>query len=110
MVFNKAGMINTQYIDNADFSNIPEYVFRYERDSLNQWQSVEGHRMDEVIGAGGIYLRLNDYANYIEKLRNKSLLTKESHELIFKPISMNMELHLEDLKILLDKESSYAMG
>lgn len=109
-VFNKAGMINTQFIDDADSSSIPEYAYRYEKDSLGQWHSVEGHIMDEVVGPGGIYLSLNDYATYIEKLRNKSILNLESHELIFKPISMNTELHSEDLKILKGKESSYAMG
>jgi CubicO group peptidase (beta-lactamase class C family) len=109
-VFEKAGMKNTQFIDDADLSKITEYAYRYERDSLNQWQSVERHPMDEVVGAGGIYLSLNDYAKYIEALRNKSLLNNESHELIFKPISMNTELHSEDLKILKGKESSYAMG
>lgn len=109
-VFNKAGMINTQFIDDADSSSIPEYAYRYEKDSLGQWHSVEGHIMDETVGPGGIYLSLNDYATYIEKLRNKSILNIESHELIFKPISMNTELHSEDLKILKGKESSYAMG
>jgi CubicO group peptidase (beta-lactamase class C family) len=109
-VFDKAGMTLSQFIDDADSSKIPEYAYRYERDSLNKWQSVEGHPMDEVVGAGGIYLSLNDYANYIKNLRNKTILNDESHQLIFKPISMNMELHSEDLKLLKDKESSYAMG
>jgi len=109
-VFDKAGMSRTQFIDDADSSKIPEYAYRYERDSLGQWQSVEGHPMDEVLGAGGIYLSLDDYANYIENHRNKNIVKSESHELIFKPISMNMELHSEDLKILKGTVSSYAMG
>ncbi|MRI01634.1 serine hydrolase [Kriegella sp. EG-1] len=109
-VFDKAGMSRTQFIDDADSSKIPEYAYRYERDSLGQWQSVEGHPMDEVSGAGGIYLSLDDYANYIENHRNKNIVKSESHELIFKPISMNIELHSEDLRILKGKESSYAMG
>jgi CubicO group peptidase (beta-lactamase class C family) len=109
-VFDKTGMTTAQFIDNADSSKIPEYAFRYERDSLNKWQSVEGYWQDEVVGAGGIYLSLDDYASYIESLRNKSILDEKSHELIFKPISMNMELHSEDFKILKGKESSYAMG
>lgn len=109
-VFDKAGMSRTQFIDDADSSKIPEYAYRYERDSLGQWQSVEGHPMDEVLGAGGIYLSLDDYANYIENHRNKNIVKSESHELIFKPISMNMELHSEDLKMLKGTVSSYAMG
>jgi len=109
-VFDKTGMKNTQFIDDADFSNITEYAFRYERDSLDQWQSVESHFQDEVVGAGGIYFSLNDYAEYIKTLRNKTILNNDSRELIFKPISMNTELHSEDLKILIGKESSYAMG
>jgi CubicO group peptidase (beta-lactamase class C family) len=109
-VFSKAGMINTQFIDNADSSNIPEYAYRYEKDSLGEWQSVEGHFLDEEVGPGGIYLSLNDYFPYLEALRNKTILKPETHEYIFKPISMNMELHSEDLSILKNKNSSYAMG
>jgi len=109
-IFDKSGMINTHFIEDADSSNIPEYAFRYERDSLDQWQSVEGYWQDEVLGAGGIYLSLDDYSSYIKSLRNESILDKESHKLIFTPISMNTELHSEDLKILKGKESSYAMG
>ena len=109
-VFDKAGMIHSQFIDDADSSKIPEYAYRYEKDSLEQWQSVEGHPMDEVVGAGGIYLSLHDYAKYIEAIRHKTILNNQSHELIFKPLSMNTELHSEDLKILTGKESSYAMG
>ena len=109
-VFDKAGMIHSQFIDDADSSKIPEYAYRYEKDSLEQWQSVEGHPMDEVVGAGGIYLSLHDYAKYIEAIRHKTILNNQSHELIFKPLSMNTELDSEDLKILTGKESSYAMG
>ncbi len=109
-VFEKAGMSRTQFIDDADSSKIPEYAYRYQRDSLGQWQSVEGHPMDEVTGAGGVYFSLDDYARYIVNHRNKTIVKSESNELIFKPISMNIELHSEDLKILKGTESSYAMG
>ncbi len=109
-VFNKSGMINTKFINDADSSTIPEYAYRYEKDSLDQWQSVDVHLQEEMVGHGGIYFSLNDYSNYIEALRNKSIVNIESHALIFKPISMNMELHSEDLKILKGKETSYAMG
>ena len=109
-VFNESGMINTQFIDNADSTNIPEYAYRYQKDSLGHWNSVEGHFLDEVVGAGGMYFSLNDFAKYIKSLRDKTILNKESHELIFKPISMNTELHSEDFKMFIGKESSYAMG
>ena len=109
-VFNKSGMINTKFINDADSSTIPEYAYRYEKDSLDQWQSVDVHLQEEMVGHGGIYFSLNDYSNYIEALRNKSIVNIESHALIFKPISMNTELHSEDLKILKGKETSYAMG
>lgn len=109
-VFHKSGMKNTKFITEGGSSAIDEYAYRYEKDSLGQWQLLDVHFEDEVVGAGGIYLSLNDYANYLEALRNKSIVNAESHELIFKPISMNMELHSQDLKILTDRESSYAMG
>jgi len=32
-VFQKAGMINTKFINDGDASTIPEYAYRYEKDS-----------------------------------------------------------------------------
>ena len=109
-VFRKSGMKNTKFITDGGSSAIDEYAYRYEKDSFGQWQLLDINFEDDVVGAGGIYLSLNDYANYIEALRNKSIVNAKSHELIFKPISMNMELHSRDLKILTGIESSYAMG
>jgi len=109
-VFDKAGMSRTQFIDDADSSKIPEYAYRYQRDSLGQWQSVEGHPMDEVVGAGGIYFSLNDYQNFIKALRSKSILKRESHDFIFEPMSMDIELCSEDLVFLKNKPSFYSMG
>ena len=109
-IFKKAGMKQTQFIDNADSSKISEYAFRYKKDSLGIWNSVEGHFLDEEVGPGGIYLSLNDYFTYVESLRAKTILRPETHEYIFKPISMNIELHSEDLRMLKNKTSSYAMG
>ena len=109
-VFNKARMTHTKFINDGNSSTIPEYAYRYEKDSLGQWLLVDIPLQEEMVGHGGIYFSLDDYANYIEALRNKSLLNTESHELIFKPISMDTELHSEDLKILKGKETSYAMG
>ena len=109
-VFRKSGMKNTKFITDGGSSAIDEYAYRYEKDSLGHWQLLDINFEDDVVGAGGIYLSLNDYANYIEALRNKSIVNAKSHELIFKPISMNTELHSQDLKILTGKESSYAMG
>ncbi len=109
-IFRKAGMKHTTFINDGDATTIPEYAFRYERDSINQWQLVDIPLKEELVGLGGIYFSLDDYGRYIEALRNKSILNKESHDLIFKPISMNTELHSEDLEILKGKESSYAMG
>jgi len=109
-VFDKAGMTQSQFIDDADSSKIPEYAYRYERDSLDQWQSVEGHPMDEVVGAGGIYFSLNDYLNFIEALRSKLILTHESHDIMFDPLSMDIELCSEDLAFLKNKPSYYSMG
>ena len=109
-VFRKSGMKNTKFITDGGSSAIDEYAYRYEKDSLGHWQLLDINFEDDVVGAGGIYLSLNDYANYIEALRNKSIVNAKSHELIFKPISMNTELHSQDLKILTGRESSYAMG
>lgn len=57
-VFQKAGMINTKFINDGDASTIPEYAYRYEKDSLDQSQLMDVHFEDEIVGSGGMYLSL----------------------------------------------------
>lgn len=110
VIFDKVGMDATSFIDMSNPETIREKALCYEKDSLGAWQPMEGKNMDYVIGAGGIYTNLNFYFKYVEALRNKQILKSETHNLIFKPISMNIELHSEDMSVLKGKESSYAMG
>jgi CubicO group peptidase (beta-lactamase class C family) len=110
VVFDKVGMARTGFIDMAKPQAIEEKALCYEKDSTGIWQPMEGHFMDNLIGPKGIYINLNDYYRYIEALRGMKILKPETHELIFKPISMDIELHSMDMRILKGKKSSYCMG
>jgi len=109
-IFIPIGMNSTSFIDMSASQIIEEKALCYERDSLLNWQTMEGQIVDDLVGAGGIYTNLEDYSKYVEALRDKKILTPEFHDLIFKPISMNIELHSEDMRTLKGKNSSYAMG
>lgn len=86
-VFKKSGMINTNYFSLAKPKAIPERAFPYEKDSLNQFNKVDDYFIDGVMGDGAVYANINDYYNYDQALRNKSILAENTHDLIFKPSS-----------------------
>ena len=109
-VFEAIGMSRTSFIDMENPELIEEKALCYEKDSLGDWQAMEGQHLDNLLGAGGIYTNLNDYFTYLSALRNGEIWDKESLEFIFKPISMNIELHSEDMSFLKGKESSYTLG
>jgi CubicO group peptidase (beta-lactamase class C family) len=110
VVFDKIGMNNTRFVSSNNIGRIPEMAICYEKDSLGNWKSKENDFLNILVGAGGIYTNLNDYSKYLKALRDQKILDKSIHELIFKPMSMNIELHSQDMSILKDKESSYTMG
>ena len=110
VVFDKLDMKNTYYVTEHNIDKIPQLAICYKQDSLGKWSSDEYHFLNTLIGAGGLYSNLDDYSKYLEALRNKKILEKSSHDLIFRPISMNMELHSEDMRTLKGIKSSYAMG
>ena len=62
---------------------------------------MDGHFLNGLLGAGGVYTSVDDYFQYDLALRNKSLFTEATHELIFKP-SYTYESNGED--------RHYAMG
>jgi CubicO group peptidase (beta-lactamase class C family) len=110
IVFDKIGMNNTQYVNSKTIGKIPNMAICYEKDSLGNWKSDEQHFLNVLVGSGGIYTNLEDYSRYLDALRKNRILDKSISQLIFKPVSMNIELHSEDMSILKGKESSYAMG
>ena len=86
-IFNKAGMIRTNFYNLAHPIEIPERAYCYERDSLDNWEKVDGFFMNGILGDGAVYTSVHDYLEYDKALRNKNLLSKKSHKLIFKPSS-----------------------
>ncbi|GAA4279999.1 serine hydrolase domain-containing protein [Gaetbulibacter aestuarii] len=86
-IFNKAGMKRTNFYNLAHPIEIPERAYCYERDSLDNWEKVDGFFMNGILGDGAVYTSVHDYLEYDKALRNKNLLSKKSHKLIFKPSS-----------------------
>lgn len=100
-VFDKAGMKNTNFFNLAHPIEIEERAGCYEKDSLGNWKNVDGHFLNGLLGAGGIYTSVNDYFQYDLALRNQTILSEAMHEIIFKPSSTHQ---VEGV------ERHYAMG
>jgi len=100
-VFDKAGMTRTIAYDLNNPVKIDERAAYYHKDSLGDWQKMDGHPLTGLFGAGGIYTSLDDYFKYDNALKNKTILNKELHDLIFKPTSTEIPDN--------DKQD-YAMG
>jgi|TARA_B110000879_G_scaffold196890_1_gene266982 CubicO group peptidase (beta-lactamase class C family) len=100
-VFNKAGMKKTIFFNLAKPIEIEERAFCYEKDSLGNWKKMDGHFMNGLLGAGGVYTSVIDYFQYDLALRNKTILSEKTHEIIFKPSSTEKVNGVE---------SYYAMG
>jgi CubicO group peptidase (beta-lactamase class C family) len=100
-VFEKFGMENTNFFNLARPVVIAERASCYERDSLGVWNKVDGHYLNGLLGAGGVYTSVEDFFNYDTALWNESVFSKESHNLIFKPSATIAESR---------SNAQYAMG
>ncbi|MDE3741274.1 serine hydrolase domain-containing protein [Maribacter polysaccharolyticus] len=89
-VFGKAGMTKTVAYDLNNPVDIEQRAFYYHKDSLGDWKKMDGHPLTGLFGAGGIYTSLNDYFNYDNALREKSIFNEKAHGLIFKPTSSEL--------------------
>ncbi len=49
---------------------------------------MDGFYLNGLLGAGGVYTSVEDYFQYDLALRNKTLFSEKTHELIFKPSSI----------------------
>ncbi|MDN5201009.1 serine hydrolase domain-containing protein [Fulvivirgaceae bacterium BMA10] len=87
-ILEKVDMQNSNFFNLAKPMEIKERAYCYQRDSLENWQRVDGHFLNGLLGAGGLYTSVNDFFKYDQALRNKSLLSEDLHQLIFKPSSM----------------------
>lgn len=86
-VFDKAGMKKTNFFNLVKPIEIEERAFCYEKDSLGNWNKMDGHFLNGLLGAGGVYTSVDDYFQYDLALRKKSIFSEETHDLIFKPSS-----------------------
>jgi len=100
-VFEKAGMKNTNFFNLAVPIEIEERAYCYEKNKSGIWTKMDGHFLNGLLGAGGVYTSINDYFLYDLALRNKTIYSESTHELIFKPSSTRTEEGIEKY---------YAMG
>lgn len=111
VIFDRIGMENTYFVTEENFGKIPEMAVSYERDKLGNWVSNDPYYYSNaLVGPTGLYTNLNDYSKYLKALRNHEVTDKSSHKVIFKPVSMDIELHSADMQSLKGKKSSYTMG
>lgn len=82
-VFEKAEMKRTNIYNLNHPIKIDERAFYYHKDSLGNWNKMDGHHLTGLLGAGGVYTNVNDYFNYDNALRNSSIYSQEIHNLIF---------------------------
>jgi CubicO group peptidase (beta-lactamase class C family) len=108
-VFHKSGMKNTNFYSLAHPIEIPERAYCYEKDSTGIWQKRDGFYMNGVLGDGALYTSLNDYFKYDVALRNASILSKEMHDVIFKPSALSVP-GIYDYSFINGAQLNYAMG
>ncbi len=82
-VFKKAEMKKTIAFNLNSPVAIDERAFYYHKDSLGNWNKMDGHPLTGLLGAGGIYTSVDDYFKYDTALRNNSIFSKEKHQLLF---------------------------
>lgn len=115
-VLEKAEMINSNFFNLAKPIEIKERAYCYQLDSLGNWLKVDGHSLNGLLGAGGLYTNVNDFFNYDQALRNKSILSEDMHSLIFSPSSMPFPRDGDRFQInsefafVGDDDQYYAMG
>ena len=86
-VFEKGGMKNTNFFNLAKPIEIEERAYCYEKGGLGNWKKMDGHFLNGLLGAGGVYTSVNDYFQYDLALRSQTILSNATHKLIFKPSS-----------------------
>ncbi|MDC6350487.1 serine hydrolase [Zeaxanthinibacter sp. PT1] len=109
-VFEKAGMNRTHFFNLARPIEIKKRAFCYEKDSLGQWQKVDGHFLNGLLGAGGMYTSVQDYFSYTQALREKRIFSPGTHALIFQLDSLPIPTDQTDIKFLEGKTAYYAKG
>ena len=110
-IFQKARMKNTDFFNLAKPVTIIERANCYGKDSLKNWVKVDGHPLNGLLGADGVYTSVIDFFEYDLDLRNKSIVSQNQHDVIFKPSSMAFpEQEKYKFDFLKNGKEFYAMG
>ena len=110
-IFEKANMKNTQFFSLSNPKDIKERAYCYEKDSLENWNKVDGNYMNGIMGGGGMYTNIYDYYHYNNAIDKQSILSKEIHNVIFKPNSPLIPVNEGyTFSFLNGKQQHYGMG
>lgn len=109
-VFQKAGMENTTFFNLAKPVEIKERAFCYDKDSLGNWQKIDGFFMNGVLGDGAVYTSINDFHKYDNALQKQTIVSEDMHKLIFKPSSMALPENAYQFNFLNNDKERYAVG
>lgn len=110
-VFEKAGMVNTNFFNLADPIEIPERAYCYNKNENREWEKVDGHFLNGCLGEGAVYSSLNDFFEYDKALRKGNFLSAEAHDLVFETASIKIPVE-EKYKYSFHQEpfDQYAKG
>jgi CubicO group peptidase (beta-lactamase class C family) len=110
-IFEKSGMKKTTFYSFSKPTEINERAYCYKKDSLGNWEKVDGNFMDGIMGGGGMYTNIDDYFTYNSALDSKSILSGDMHDLIFKPNSPLVPKNEGyEFNFLNGKQQQYGMG
>ena len=110
-IFEKANMKNTEFFSLSNPTDFKERAYCYEKDSLENWNKVDGNYMNGIMGGGGMYTNIYDYYHYKNAIDKQSILSKEIHNLIFKPSSPLIPVNEGyTFSFLNGKQQHYGMG
>ncbi|MDH3711547.1 MAG: beta-lactamase family protein [Cyclobacteriaceae bacterium] len=110
-VFQRAGMKETNFFNLAHPIDIKERAYCYQKDSVGNWNKVDGHFLNGLLGAGGVYTNINDYFRYDQALRKRTILSDSLHDRIFSHSSMALPTSdYRNFVFVHDDPIYYAMG
>jgi hypothetical protein len=74
---------NTNFFNLAAPIDIDKKAFCYEKNEVGNRVKVDGHFLNGLLGVGGVYTSVTDYFLYDLALRNKTIFSESTQELIF---------------------------
>ncbi len=78
-IFKSIGVKTATYFDLAHPIDVPERAFAYGMDETNNYKKEDGHFLNGLLGADGLFMNLLDYYQWDQALRNEKIISKKLH-------------------------------